>query len=237
MVHWKRATLMAVLLALAHPLAAWSQSTALRAGTMQARLVACTQCHGDEGRAGPDGYYPRIAGKPADYLFNQLIAFRDGERSYRPMTHLLTFLSDDYLKEMAAWFADQHPPYPDPAPSRQSASDRERARALIFDGDAGREIPACASCHGQDLGGRLPAIPGLLGLPHDYIGSQFGAWANGLRRSLAPDCMAVLAKRLAPEEVSAIAAWLSSQRVPVDYRPGARPAEPLPMVCGSHPEP
>ena len=30
-------------------------------------LLACTTCHGKEGRAGPDGYYPRIAGKPAGY--------------------------------------------------------------------------------------------------------------------------------------------------------------------------
>lgn len=235
MFHRRRVKAFAIALAWAVSAGAVAQTQNLQPGTMQARLVACTQCHGAEGRAGPDGYYPRIAGKPATYLFNQLVAFRDGERSYRPMTHLLTFLSDDYLQEMATWFADQHPPYPDPVPARQNPDALERARVLIFEGDSAREIPACASCHGSDLAGRLPAIPGLLGLPHDYIGSQFGAWANGLRRSLAPDCMATLAKRLTPEEVSAVAAWLSSQRVPNDYRPAVSSAA-LPMACGSHPE-
>ena len=45
--------------------------------SMAQRTLACTACHGKEGRAGPDGYYPRIAGKPAGYLYNQLLNFRD----------------------------------------------------------------------------------------------------------------------------------------------------------------
>src|SRR5690554_6785706 len=57
--------------------------------TMQARVAACTHCHGADGRAGPDGFYPRIAGKPTGYLLAQLISFRDGGRSYEPMRHLL----------------------------------------------------------------------------------------------------------------------------------------------------
>ena len=32
------------------------------------RAAACTGCHGKEGRAAADGFYPRIAGKPAGYL-------------------------------------------------------------------------------------------------------------------------------------------------------------------------
>ena len=37
------------------------------------RSLACTHCHGAQGRAAPDGYYPRLAGKPAGYLYNQLL--------------------------------------------------------------------------------------------------------------------------------------------------------------------
>jgi cytochrome c553 len=39
-------------------------------------VAACTLCHGKEGVAGTDGYYPRIAGKPAGYLYQQLLNFR-----------------------------------------------------------------------------------------------------------------------------------------------------------------
>src|SRR5690606_13790757 len=61
----------------------------LTPGTMAARAAACTQCHGADGQAGPDGFYPRIAGKPAGYLYAQLLSFRDGGRSYEPMRDLL----------------------------------------------------------------------------------------------------------------------------------------------------
>ena len=41
--------------------------------TMAQRVQACTPCHGKEGRATNQGYFPRIAGKPAGYLANQLV--------------------------------------------------------------------------------------------------------------------------------------------------------------------
>ena len=45
------------------------------------RVKACTVCHGKDGRATNEGYFPRIAGKPAGYLYAQLINFRDGRRN------------------------------------------------------------------------------------------------------------------------------------------------------------
>ncbi len=56
--------------------------------TVEQRAQPCLPCHGKEGRAGPDGYYPRIAGKPAKYLFNQLVNFRDGRRFFPMMNYL-----------------------------------------------------------------------------------------------------------------------------------------------------
>src|SRR3954451_16455670 len=85
--------------------------------TMAQRTLACTACHGKEGRAAPDGYYPRIAGKPAGYLYNQLLNFRDGRRHYGLMTRLLDPLSDAYLLEIAQHFASLDLPYPLPQPA------------------------------------------------------------------------------------------------------------------------
>ena len=39
------------------------------------RMRPCEACHGREGRPAADGYYPRIAGKPAGYLYEQLLNF------------------------------------------------------------------------------------------------------------------------------------------------------------------
>ena len=40
------------------------------------------------------------------------------------------------------------------------------------------------------------SVPGLLGLPRDYLAGQLGAWKSGIRHALAPDCMAEIAERL-----------------------------------------
>jgi cytochrome c553 len=202
-----------------------------QAAKMAERVVPCTACHGIEGRAGPDAYYPRIAGKPAGYLYNQLRHFREGRRHYALMTHLLDVLPDAYLLEMARHFASLDPPYPPPAQPVGSPAQRERGRQLVFEGDRGRDIPSCASCHGEAMMGAEPAIPGLLGLPRDYLNAQLGAWKTGARRADHPDCMAEVANRLLPEDVAAVSSWLAAQPVP----PGARPAAShgvLPLRCG-----
>ena len=48
----------------------------------------------------------------------------------------------------------------------------------------------------RQLTGVQPFIPGLLGLPRDYLNGQLGAWRSGQRRAVAPDCMAHIARQL-----------------------------------------
>lgn len=198
---------------------------------MAERSAACIACHGKQGRASSAGFLPRIAGKPQAYLYNQLLHFRDGRRTHAQMAYLLAPLSDAYLNEMAAYFADQQPPYPAPQAARVAPQVLERGRRLVFEGDPARKIPACVACHGQQLAGVLPAVPGLLGLPRDYLNLQFGAWRNGVRHAQAPDCMAQVAGRLSLDDVAAVSAWLSGQKVPPRYAPAAAQAAPLPLAC------
>lgn len=203
---------------------------------MTERLGACISCHGKEGRTINAEYLPRIAGKPAGYLFNQLMNFRDGRRNNTAMSHLLQPLSDAYLREIAEYFSALELPYPAPQSAVVSAEILRRGEALVLRGDASRKLPACAACHGLPLTGVTPAIPGLLGLPGAYLSAQLGAWRAGQRRAHAPDCMADVAKALSPEDVSAVAAWLSAQPVPSPAKPIAKLDAPLPLKCGGVPK-
>jgi len=213
-------------------------------GSLAQRLSACTSCHGSASapQAGPVGsggerrYFPRIAGKPAGYLYNQLINFREGRRQYPLMTWMVQHLSDDYLHEIADYFSSQHLPAPVLDRASLPAAELERGRQLVTRGDAVLKVPACIACHGERLSGALPAIPGLVGLPRDYINAQFGAWRNGSRHALAPDCMATIASRLSLADVSAISAWLASEPLPADPSPAQALRRPLPLACGSAPE-
>ena len=212
---------------------AWSASAPFEDTTAQ-RVLACTGCHGREGRAAADGYYPRIAGKPVGYLFNQLRNFRDGRRHYELMSGLLAPLGDDYLREIASHFASLDLPYAQPLPATETAVVRAAGEALVTQGDAARGLPACTSCHGAAMTGRAPFIPGLLGLPRDYLNGQLGAWKNGKRHAQEPDCMATVAERLTPADIGAVSAWLAAQTVPTLAKPalGAAGAK-LPLTCGS----
>ena len=201
--------------------------------TMAQRVVPCTGCHGKEGRATPDGYFPRIAGKPAGYLYNQLLNFRDGRRHYPLMVYLVEHLTDDYLREMARHFSALDLPYPAPQTATATGELITRGEALVKRGEPSRRIPGCVECHGQNLLGIEPNVPGLLGLARDYIYSQLGFWKNGERRAHAPDCMATIASRMTPDDVRAVSTWLAAQPV----RPGAKPSAALPaqlsLRCGS----
>ncbi len=205
--------------------------------SMAQRALACTACHGAQGRAGPDGYYPRLAGKPAGYLYRQLRNFREGRRHYAPMTSLLDTLDDAYLQELASYFSALSLPYPAPRPSASSAQELEQARRLVQQGDAARGLPACTQCHGLLLTGVNPATPGLLGLPADYLNAQLGGWQTGQRHADAPDCMAHIARLLSANETSAIARWLSAQALPPNTQAAARrptaTAAALALQCGS----
>jgi cytochrome c553 len=202
--------------------------------TLAQRLAPCTACHDDTGRRGPDAYYPRIAGKPAGYLFNQLQNFRDGRRFYALMTYLVEHLPDAYLREIAEHFSRLQPPFPAPQPATARHDVLARGRTLTESGDVNAQIPACAECHGKTLTGVVPAIPSIVGLPRDYLIAQLMAWRSGTRRSHEPDCMALIAKRLSNEDITSVAAWLASQ--PVLGR-AAVPATPpsLPIDCGGVP--
>ena len=218
-----------------------AQTSTRFADDMAEHTRACTACHGEQGRAGPDGYYPRLAGKPAGYLHNQLRNFAQGRRHYELMTRLVDPLTDEYLGEMAQYFANLKLPYP--APTANNAISPERlaqGRQWVMQGDAARGLPACIQCHGVRLTGVQPNVPGLLGLPLDYLNAQLGAWQTGQRRAHAPDCMAQIVKRMPAQDLIAVSSWLARQPLPADTRPAeSRPAGPdLPesLRCGSAPE-
>jgi cytochrome c553 len=199
------------------------------------RAQPCMVCHGKQGQARRDGYYPRIAGKPAGYLLNQLRGFREGRRYFPMMTYLVELQSDDYLRELATYFADQQVPYPPPESPRVSPATLDRGRTLVTQGDSALHLPACQSCHGARLLGVRPAVPGLVGVSQDYLIAQLSAWRNGRRAALAPDCMAQIVRRLSKSDANAAAAYLAMQAVPADAQADSAFEHPPQMKCGSIP--
>lgn len=203
--------------------------------TIAARVQGCSTCHGNVGQGTTDASFPRIAGKPAGYLFNQLQNFRDGRRSYPPMNYLLEYLHDDYFTEMAAFFSSQRVPFAPPEKSTLPAAELASGEQLVHEGDAAHGIPPCMACHGPQLNGINPGIPGLIGLHSRYISGQIEAWRAGTRHAKAPDCMSEIASRLTETQITQAATWLAGQPATAVPVPATQGTWKTPLPCGSQP--
>ncbi|GAA4336580.1 c-type cytochrome [Pigmentiphaga soli] len=219
------------------PLCAGAQDDAVPAyktlDSMEARVQGCVTCHGQSGQGTNNGYFPRIAGKPAGYLYNQLVAFRDGTRRYPPMNYLVAYLPDGYLREIAEHFARQQPPFSAGGAPTADAATLRRGQTLATAGDPDAGVPACVTCHGAGLTGMNPGIPGLVGLRQSYIAAQITRWRVGERHAAEPDCMKRIAGRLSDADITAVSAWLATQRPPSNPSPESPNLVRMPLACGS----
>jgi cytochrome c553 len=200
--------------------------------TIEQRMLACAPCHGAQGEGlRKNEYHPRLAGKPAGYLYNQLLNFRDKRREYGIMNYMVAYLSDSYLIEIADYYAKLQPPLLPPS-TRASAEELALGGKLVTEGDPARKLPACTSCHGKALTGLEPAIPGLVGLYPPYITAQMGAWKDNKRLAMKPDCMHTVAQLMTPADIGAVTAWLVAQPIPADLTPAPAGSLKLPLECG-----
>jgi cytochrome c553 len=201
--------------------------------SMEARVQGCATCHGQRGQGTSDEYFPRLAGKPATYLYNQLLAFREGKRVYPPMNYLVAYLPDAYLKDIAEHFAKERPAFQAKQQTTADASVISRGAALATSGDPNKQVPPCITCHGPGLTGMEPGIPGLVGLRASYIVAQLTRWRTGNRQAARPDCMKRIADRLSDADVHAVASWLATQDPPADASPAKANLSRMPLSCGS----
>lgn len=69
----------------------------------------CLGCHAIEGvrNAYPSYRVPRIGGQNGQYLYNALQAYRDGDRSHPTMRAQARHLSDEEMRDIAAFFAQE----------------------------------------------------------------------------------------------------------------------------------
>lgn len=70
----------------------------------------CQSCHGQDGNLALEEDYPIIAGQHFDYLIHALRAYRSGDRDHVLMSSFARDLSDQDIRDLAAWYSRQSGP-------------------------------------------------------------------------------------------------------------------------------
>lgn len=175
------------------------------AGQAKARANNCFECHGEQGASNASGY-PDLAGQYAGYLVKQLRNFRSGERKNPFMSNIAASLDEADLPDIAAYFASQE------KTRNGSANADAVARNLFVNGDPGRNILACARCHG-DAGQGAQAggvvYPAIGGQHMFYLREQLLNWTLGTRTNSPGRVMNKTTDAMTTAEIEALARYIS----------------------------
>ncbi|HET8701975.1 MAG TPA: c-type cytochrome [Nitrococcus sp.] len=169
------------------------------------KAAVCAGCHGADGNS-PSGQFPNLAGQHASYLYEQLRLFKSGQRKNPIMQPQAAGLSDQDMKNLAAYFSSQT--------MQVGAADKalvEQGEHLFRGGVPDKDIPACAGCHGPAGMGNPPAkYPRISGQKAQYLAQQLQDYRAGKRGNYPKGkIMQGVAARLTDKQIKAVASFLS----------------------------
>jgi cytochrome c553 len=164
----------------------------------------CAYCHGPSMQG--FAVAPRIAGQHSRYIKVQLQRLRNETRnnpfSINYMSHVAAGVQPEAECDLSLYLETLHP---DAA--------RDGNEALVAQGEeifrqgvAKDNIPACAFCHGPKAQG-TGIFPRLGGQSYHYLQRRLQQWVEGY--SKVAEHMPGIAAKLSPEQIEAIASYLS----------------------------
>ena len=168
--------------------------------------AVCAGCHGQGGAKPVMGVYPKLSGLGEKYLYNQLVAIKEGERVIPEMTGMLGSMSDQDLQDLAAYFNEQAM-----VVSQADPELADQGAAVYRGGNMATGVPACAGCHAPNGNGNEPAgYPALGGQNAEYVTKQLKAYREGARSTGANAAIMMdVASKLTDAEIEAVSSYIS----------------------------
>ena len=167
-----------------------------------ATAAVCSACHAADGSRGSPAQ-PILQGQHPEYLVKQLIEYKSGKRENAIMKGFATTLSEQDMKNVAAFYA-----------SKQAAPGAAKDKELVALGEkiyrggvTERGIPACAACHGPTGSGIPVQYPRLRGQHAEYTEVQLNAYRAGTRKNNAQ--MLGVAAKLNDREIKAVSDYIT----------------------------
>jgi len=174
-------------------------------GKLRIQSENCRECHGDDGIS-TAVYAPNLAGQYSQYIIKQLKDFQSGARKHPVMSVMAEGLSDNYLEDIAAFFASNK------VMKGNGTGGNEIARNIFLRGDMDRNILPCKSCHGENGKGiysETDVHPVIGGQQRTYLREQLRYWRSGERHNSPNSVMNIIAKSLTDVEIQDLAEYIS----------------------------
>jgi len=108
----------------------------------------CAACHGVDGNSAI-ALNPKLAGQLPEYIEKQLTEFKSGKRENAVMSGMAAALSEQDIKNIAAYFSSQKPALG----AAKSNGEGSLGEKIYRAGIAKTSVPACAACHGPNGAG------------------------------------------------------------------------------------
>lgn len=209
-----RTAAMAILLATSF-IAHASEEAHTKADPAKGKAIAetvCVACHGADGNS-PASANPNLAGQVEEYIYKQLKNFKaaDGKPAARNnaiMGGMVAALSEEDMKNVAAWFASQKQK---PAAAKDETK-IALGQKLWRQGDFKKGVPACAGCHGPSGAGLPAQYPRLAGQFPEYTEAQLKSFRTEERANDPEKMMRMIGAKLSDVEIKAVAEYAAGLR-------------------------
>lgn len=155
----------------------------------------CMGCHGIASyrNAYPSYRVPKLGGQSADYIVIALQGYKNQTRPHKTMHAQAASLSDQDMKDIAAFFVSEGGVQKASAPT----------------GTPPEKASTCVACHGEGGISQAPNWPSLAGQHKDYIIHALGEYKAGLRKDPIMGSQAI---NLTAAEIQELATYFSSQQ-------------------------
>ncbi|HEY6239888.1 MAG TPA: c-type cytochrome [Burkholderiales bacterium] len=190
-------------------LACMAPSVQAQEDTTKLANQVCASCHGPRGDSISPAF-PKIAGQRAEYLENQLKAFRDRTRAdpiaQAYMWGMTSQLGDDTIKKLAAFYSGQKP-------AAGKAGDPklvQRGKSIYEAGVPSAKVQACNTCHGANAEGNA-IFPRLAGQHAEYLVKQMVLFKSSMREGGNAPIMHNISTGITFEQMEAVAAYAASK--------------------------
>lgn len=193
----------------------------------RAKSEVCGACHGENGLAVIPNL-PNLAGQSIDYLYWELVHYHRGDWPESPMTPLATDLTDQDMRDLAAYYASLQPRGLNPVAEGEERTvydpqEIALGERIYMEGVPADGIPPCQGCHGVDgrghplrdyvdRSGNKPysMYPYIRGQQPLFLLTRLTVFKEGGMTDSSEDHLMIpVAQRLSEEQIAALAKYLS----------------------------